>query len=466
MLRLLLYFTLFAVVKHCPRLCGRGRDYGVVGEWELAHFLRGLMRFIYPVTSIPAEYEITALLQVIDSDCVDVDAHLYKKHFGQYFRYDISSQLSFFYKAVQKMLVGLCRGLSGLWQRTWLKHLSLTPFDPVLIHQGSDDRRVDSLVETCAVLTAHGLVDLDDGGVVQQQYREVTQFFKKRWSFCVDELPAVDDVIAMWLSYPHWSRCAQLRQVVNLVLSVVVVSSYQAEFVDDAATALDPNELASSLHLVRSWFGHSFVGKSRRDLRGLMRIAETTDMQVSRLSDSVRAKPWDQLLKVGLDQSLSFCVALLDKGPEAPVVPIVDEYRSSILAQLNVMEVMAASPIRVSPKLTALPSESGSKSKRPRSQSDVKLKTPNKDANVVASTTSKSAIPSKTRGAIRRSGGRKTPSSTGRRTGGKPQSGKKLVLSLVASESADQEDQLTDDGLVKTSRRGKRTMRIESSDES
>ena len=197
-----------------------------------------------------------------------------------------------------------------------------------------------------------------------------------------------------------------------------------------------------------------------------MRIAETTDMQVSRLSDSVRAKPWDQLLKVGLDQSLSFCVALLDKGPEAPVVPIVDEYRSSILAQLNVMEVMAASPIRVSPKLTALPSGSGSKSKRPRSQSDVKLKTPNKDANVVASTTSKSAIPSKTRGAIRRSSGRKTPSSTGRRTGGKPQSGKKLVLSLVASESADQEDQLTDDGLVKTSRRGKRTMRIESSDES
>ena len=124
------------------------------------------MRFIYPVTSIPAEYEITALLQVIDSDCADVDAHLYKMHFGQYFRYDISSQLSFFYKAVQKTLVGLCRGLSGLWQRTWPNHLSLTPFDPVLIHQGSDDRRMDSIVAICAVLTAHGLVDLDDGGVV------------------------------------------------------------------------------------------------------------------------------------------------------------------------------------------------------------------------------------------------------------------------------------------------------------
>ena len=317
-LRLILYFNLFAVVKHCPRLCGRGRGYGVVVERELAHFLRGLMRFIYPVTSIPAEYEITALLQVIDSECADVDAHLYKMHFGQYFRYDISSQLSFFYKEVQKMLMSLCRGLSGLCQRTWPKHPSLTPFDLVLIHQGSDDRRVDSLVETCAVLTAHGLVDLDDGGVVQQQYREVTQFFRKRWSFSADELPAVEDVIAMWLSYPHWGRCTQLRQIIDLMSSVVVVSSYRADFVDDVATALDPDELASSLHLVRSWFGHSFIGKSRRDLRGLSRIAETTDMQVSRLSESVRAKPWDQLLKVGLDQSLSFCVALLDKGPETP----------------------------------------------------------------------------------------------------------------------------------------------------
>ena len=364
------------------------------------------------------------------------------------------------------MLVGLCRRLSGLWQRTWPKHLSLTPFDPVLIHQGSDDHRVDSLVETCAVLTAHGLVDLDDGGVVQQQYREVTQFFKKRWSFSAEERPAVEDVIAIWLSYPHWGRCTQLRQIVDLMFSVVVVSSYRADFVDDVATALDPDELASSLHLIRSWFGHSFKEKSRRDLRGLSRIAETTDMQVSRLSDSVRAKRWDQLLKVGLDQSLSFCVALLDKGPGTPVVPVVDEYRSTILAQLNVMEVMAVSLIRASPKLTALPSGSGTKSKRPHSQSDVKFKTPNKDTNVVASIISKSAIPSKTRGAARRNSGRRTPSSIGRRTGGKPQSGKTLVLSVVASGSADQEDQMSDDGLTKPSRRGKRTTRVESSDES
>ena len=70
----------------------------------------------------------------------------------------------------------------------------------------------------------------------------------------------------------------------------------------------------------------------------------------------------------------------------------------------------------------------------------------------------------------RRNSGRRTPSSTGRPTGGKPQSGKTLVLSVVASGSADQEDLLSDDGLTngltKPGRRGKRTTRVESSDES
>ena len=159
---------------------------------------------------------------------------------------------------------------------------------------------------------------------------------------------------------------------------MVVVSAYRTDFADSVSGALDPDEFSSSLHLVRSWFGHSFIGKSRRDLRSLLRIAETTDMKVSRLSDSVRAKPWDRLLKVGLDQTLSFCVSLLDEGPETPVVSVVDEYRSTILAHLNIMEVMATSPIRASPNLTAMQSDSGSKSKRPRSQPDVRLKTPKK----------------------------------------------------------------------------------------
>ena len=189
-----------------------------------------------------------------------------------------------------------------------------------------------------------------------------------------------------------------MRQVLDLAFSAVATSSYQADFVDDVGGALGPDELASSVHCVRSWLSQSFAGKSRRDLRGLLRVIESTDMQVSRLNDSVRAKPWDQLLKVGLDQTLSLCVSMLDNGPDTAVVPVVDEYRSTVLAQLNVMAVMATSPTRVAPGPRAMPSSTDVKSKRPRSQSDVKLKTPKKTPNVAAVGTSKST--GRTRGAV------------------------------------------------------------------
>ena len=122
------------------------------------------------------------------------------------------------------------------------------------------------------------------------------------------------------------------------------------------------------------------MGKPRRDLRGLLRVVETTDIQVSRLTDSARAKLWDQLLKIGLVQTLSCCLSMLDNGPDAQIVPVVDEYRSTVLVQLNVMEVMATSSRRVTPASKAVQSGSGSKTRRSRSQSDVKLKTPNKNS--------------------------------------------------------------------------------------
>ena len=438
-------------------MCRRGRDYGIVSERELAHLLRGLMKFIYPAHSIPAEYEIAALLKNVDREYADVDSNMYRLHFGQYFRFDISTQLPFFYKSVQKMLVGICRGLSGLWQRTWPQHLSLTPFDPVLIHSGSDDRCVDSLVATCAVLTAHGL---DDGGVVQQQYREVTQFFKRRWASTAEELPVVEDIFALWMSYPHWERCEQLRQVIDLAFSAVATSSYRADFVDDVGGALDPDELASSVYFVRSWFSQSFVGKSRRQLRGLLRVIETTDMQVSRLNDSVRAKPWEKLLKVRLDQTLSLCVSMLDNGPDTAVVPVVDEYRSTVLAQLNVMAVMATSPTRVATGSKAMPSSTDAKSKRPRIQSDVKLKTPKKTPNVATVGTSKST--GRTRGVVvsRRGHSAAVKSGKGRRTGGKPHASKRLVLSTAASEASDHGSQsFSDDVPLSTTKRTKQVIR-------
>ena len=289
------------MVKGCTRIFGRRRDRRLAVERELAQFIRGLMQFVYPSSAVPAAYDVTALLKPVELECAEVDTNLYRLHFGQYFRFDISAQLPYFYKSVQKLLVGLCNGLTSMWQRVWAMCFSLNPFDPDLIHSGSDDRRTDVLVETCAVLTARGLLDIDRGGAVQQEYLEVTQYFKRRWSALQEGVPVVEDVISMWMSYPHWERNQHLRRVVDLVFGIVVVSPYVADLVDDSQTALDPDTLVSSLHFVRSWFRHSFAGRSRRNPQGWLRVTDSSDMLESRLSDGVPAKPCDQLLKVGLD---------------------------------------------------------------------------------------------------------------------------------------------------------------------
>ena len=164
------------------------------------------MKFIYPVVSIPAENEIVAVLRPVDLECAEIDFKLYRLPFGQYFWFDISIQLPFFFKCVQNKLVGLCRELSGLWQRNWPDHLSLKPTDPVLIHSRSSDRCDDSLVETCAVMTAYRLVELVDGSAVQKKYREFTPFFKSRWA-STDELPVIETSL----------RCGCHTHIGNLV---------------------------------------------------------------------------------------------------------------------------------------------------------------------------------------------------------------------------------------------------------
>ena len=180
-------------------------------------------------------------------------------------------------------------------------YLSITLFDPALIHSGLDDRCVDALVETCAAFTADGLLETCDGGLVPQQNLEVTQYFKRRWTAVQDEVPVNEYVFSMWMSYPHWERCLQLKRVLELVTGLTFTSSYPIDFVGESNTALDADTLCSSLHLVRIWFRHSFNGQPRRKLQGLLRLTESTDMLVWRLVDEVRAKQWDQLLMFGLD---------------------------------------------------------------------------------------------------------------------------------------------------------------------
>ena len=89
-------------------------------------------------------------------------------------------------------------------------------------------RTIDVLmaVETCAAFTSHGLLETCDSGLVQQQYLEVTQFFKRRWTAVQDEVPVVEDIFSMWMAYPHWERCLQLRRVLDLVIGLTITSSY------------------------------------------------------------------------------------------------------------------------------------------------------------------------------------------------------------------------------------------------
>ena len=105
--------VLFCVCSTCPRLCRSGRDSNMLAERELSQFVRKLMCFVYPPSVIPAEFEVRALLTPVDSEYATVDEGLYKLHFGQYFRYDVRTQLPFFYRSVQKLLGVVCREVTG-----------------------------------------------------------------------------------------------------------------------------------------------------------------------------------------------------------------------------------------------------------------------------------------------------------------------------------------------------------------
>ena len=68
----------------------------MMSERELSQFNRKLMSFVYPASVIIAEYEVEALMKPVTHEYVVVDDNLYKLHLGQYFRYDVRTQLPFF----------------------------------------------------------------------------------------------------------------------------------------------------------------------------------------------------------------------------------------------------------------------------------------------------------------------------------------------------------------------------------
>ena len=52
----------------------------------------------------------------------------------------------------------ICTELVRTWQCGAVDHFSLTPFDPLLVHGGFDDRCIDALVGTCATLSRYYLM--------------------------------------------------------------------------------------------------------------------------------------------------------------------------------------------------------------------------------------------------------------------------------------------------------------------
>ena len=85
----------------------------MMSECELSQFNRKLMSFVYPASVFSAEYEVEALMKPVTHEYVVLEDNLYKLHFGQYFRYDVRTQLPCFYRSVQKVLGAICSELSS-----------------------------------------------------------------------------------------------------------------------------------------------------------------------------------------------------------------------------------------------------------------------------------------------------------------------------------------------------------------
>ena len=142
-----------SVVTECPRAstCGRDRDFVFVREFSA--FVRAIKKFVYVATEVPAEYELEKILSVGQSELCSIDVERFQTLFGQYFQFDVSRQRSYFYQEVQKFLSELCIALLSEYYYGRAVRLNLTPFDPVLVNKGSKDRFVDSLLDSCLLLS-------------------------------------------------------------------------------------------------------------------------------------------------------------------------------------------------------------------------------------------------------------------------------------------------------------------------
>ena len=241
-------------------MCASGRDRDVCFAREFTAFVGELRLLVEPCGSVPASYDLTGILAVPAIDGGTLSEEKIRALFGQYFRFDVISQQPFFYRDVQQFLSGLCFALADEYRSGSDDMLDLTPFDPILVFRGNKDRLVDSLLDTCQVLVRHHLFEEDMRATVLRQYSDVSSFFREKWRSQSNDDPVVDDIFNTWLSYPHWQRCCELKNVLQICFSGLLRSPYEIIFWDQGATVLPEVEAVSSFNFVRSWLSRGFSG--------------------------------------------------------------------------------------------------------------------------------------------------------------------------------------------------------------
>ena len=97
---------------------------------------------------------------------------------------------------------------------------------------------------------------------------------------------------------------------------------------------------------VWSWLEGHYYSHTLHFLKDLLRTCEGSDMQTARLAGEARSYPWNQVFKHGLSDTLTRCGTILSNEVVKPTSPVVDEYPSDFLAQLDVIEAVVTCPVR------------------------------------------------------------------------------------------------------------------------
>ena len=119
-------------------------------------------------------------------------------------------------------------------------------------------------------------------------------------------------------------------------------------------------------------------------------------------------------------------MSVLTNDLDSAVTPMVDDYRSAVLEQLNVMEVVATSPIGPSTSPKAKRFIGPTKGKGARTQANVQIPVGSKEASTSGKSIKNGGRQSDAKA---ERPGPSTRGHRGRRTGGKPRGTKTLVLS-------------------------------------